>query len=310
MSAGQTEVRAALRTVVAIPVTPFAADGSLDESRYRDLIRLMTDGGIDVLTPGGNTGEYYALSPDERRRVVELTTAAAPQALVVAGVGLDLATATADAVAAVEAGAHCVMVHQPVHPYLSIEGWVEYHAAIGRAVPGTPLIPYVKDDRVDAAAMRALATACPGVAAVKYAVPDPLRFAGLVADTVDLDLTWLCGLAESWAPFFVPGGSSGFTSGLATLDPGRSLRMRDALRAGDHAAAGHEWAQVRRFEELRTRDRSADNVSVVKEAMAQLGLCRRDVRPPSNEVSAATAEEITAILADWGIGRTSRAKGA
>src|SRR5690606_27239287 len=118
------------------------------------------------------------LSPSERRRVVELTAAAAPHTVIVAGVGLDLATATADAVAAVEAGARCVMVHQPVHPYLSIEGWVAYHAEIGRAVPGTPLIPYVKDDWIDAEAMRALATACPDLAAVKYAVADPLRFAG------------------------------------------------------------------------------------------------------------------------------------
>ena len=41
------------------------------------------------------------------------------------------------------------------------------------------------------------------------------------------------------------------------------------------------WELTRRFEELRAADSSADNVSVVKEALAQLGLCRRDVRPPS-----------------------------
>lgn len=314
MSADEPRVHAALhtalRSVVAIPVTPFTADGGIDEGRYADLVRLMTDGGIEVLTPGGNTGEFYALGPDERRRVVELTARAAPDARIVAGVGLDLASATADAVAAVAAGAHSVMVHQPVHPYLSIDGWVEYHAAVGRAVPGTPLIPYVKDQRVDAAAMNALVAACPDVVAVKYAVPDPLRFAGLVADTAGLELTWLCGLAESWAPFFAPAGSVGFTSGLAALDPRRSLRMLHALTAGDQPSAWHEWTQARRFESLRTRESSRDNVSVVKEALAQLGLCRRDVRAPISEVSPRTAREIAEILADWDLPTAPRANGA
>lgn len=293
--------RSALRGVVAIPVTPFGVDGGIDEDGYRASVRRMTDGGIGVLTPGGNTGEYYSLSPVERRRVVGLTREAAPDALIVAGVGLDARTAAADALTAVDAGAHCVMVHQPVHPYQSIDGWVAYHAAIAEAVPGVGLIPYVKDDRVDATAMRALLAACPEVVAVKYAVADPVRFAGLVHDTRGLDLAWLCGLAEAWAPFFAPGGAEGFTSGLATIDPARSLRMLDALRAGDHAATRAEWTQLRGFEQLRANNRSADNVSVVKEALAQLGLCRRDVRPPIGAVSAAVAEEVGRILAEWGL---------
>jgi hypothetical protein len=37
---------------------------------------------------------------------------------------------------------------------------------------------------------------------------------------------------------------------------------------------------IRVFEELRADDASADNVSVVKEALAQLGLAPRAVRPP------------------------------
>ena len=54
--------------------------------------------------------------------------------------------------------------------------------------------------------------------------------------------------------------------------------MLDALRAGDFAQAMKVWDTARRFEELRAADASADNVSVVKEALAQLGLCRADVR--------------------------------
>ncbi len=59
--------------------------------------------------------------------------------------------------------------------------------------------------------------------------------------------------------------------------------------------------RVRPFEELRAADSSADNVSVVKEALAQLGLCRPDVRPPSHRVSEEVRSQIAEILAGWGL---------
>jgi 4-hydroxy-tetrahydrodipicolinate synthase len=75
--------------------------------------------------------------------------------------------------------------------------------------------------------------------------------------------------------------------------------MLDALRANDFGAAMKVWESVRRFEELRLADSSADNVSVVKEALAQLGLCRADVRPPSRPLPAHIKQEIAGILSDW-----------
>jgi 4-hydroxy-tetrahydrodipicolinate synthase len=40
---------------------------------------------------------------------------------------------------------------------------------------------------------------------------------------------------------------------------------------------------------------------VVKEALAQLGLCRPDVRPPSHRVSEEVRAQITEILERWGL---------
>ena len=77
--------------------------------------------------------------------------------------------------------------------------------------------------------------------------------------------------------------------------------MLDALRASDFGQAMKVWEKARRFEELRLADASADNVSVVKEALAQLGLCRADVRPPSRPLPDRVKQEISAILASWGL---------
>ncbi len=42
-------------------------------------------------------------------------------------------------------------------------------------------------------------------------------------------------------------------------------------------------------------------MSVVEEALAQLGLCRADVRPPSRPLPDNIKNEISGILAGWGL---------
>jgi 4-hydroxy-tetrahydrodipicolinate synthase len=93
----------------------------------------------------------------------------------------------------------------------------------------------------------------------------------------------------------------GFTSGLANVSPALALAMLRALRENDYVAAMQAWESARRFEELRLADGSADNVSVVKEALAQLGLCRAGVRPPSRPLPEHIKAEISGILDSWGM---------
>lgn len=295
------ELREVLRTVVAIPVTPFGPDGELDEHSYVALLDRLITGGITALTPNGNTGEYYALSPAERRRVVELTVRHAPGRTIIVGVGLDTATAIEDARAARDAGASAVMVHQPVHPFRSRPGWVDYHAAIADAVPELGVIPYVKDARLDAESLGQLFERCPNVVGVKYAIPDPMKAARTVTDLAGAPVTWICGVAEAWAPFFAAAGITCFTSGLVSIIPEKSLRMLKALQSGDHDLALTEWRSVRAFEELRARGDSEHNASTVKEALHQLGLCRPDVRPPSSRLPRADRGAVTDILRSWGL---------
>ncbi|MBP0456315.1 dihydrodipicolinate synthase family protein [Streptomyces montanisoli] len=294
--------RAALADVVAVPVTPFtSAGGGLDEDAYRALLRRLLDAGVTTLVPNGNTGEFYALEPAERRAVVELAVAeAGGEAQLVAGVGMDTPTAVAAAEHAREAGAHMVMVHQPVHPYVSRDGWVDYHRAIARAVPELGVVPYVRDPRISGAELARLGELCPNVIGVKYAVPDAARFAAVARDAGLDRFVWVAGLAELYAPGYFASGATGFTSGLANVAPELSLSMLAALRSGDFATAMELWARVRDFEELRAQDSSADNVSVVKEALHLMGLCGRDVRPPSRVLPPERRELVAAAIKSWG----------
>ncbi|MFJ9866632.1 dihydrodipicolinate synthase family protein [Streptomyces sp. NPDC101165] len=294
--------RAALADVVAIPVTPFAEDGSVAQDTHRALLRRLLDGGIRTLTPNGNTGEFYALTPEERRLVTESTVdEAGDRAVILVGVGHDLPTATASARHARALGAQMVMVHQPVHPYVSAAGWVDYHRAIAESVPELGVVPYIRNALLPGARLAELADHCPNVIGVKYAVPDAARFAAFARDAGLDRFVWVAGLAEPYAPFYFSAGATGFTSGLVNVAPAVSLNMIEALRSGDYPAAMKVWEQIRRFEELRAAHGSADNVTVVKEALAALGLCRRDVRPPSRQLPDGDRSEVAAIAAGWSI---------
>ncbi|MFF9091186.1 dihydrodipicolinate synthase family protein [Streptomyces sp. NPDC014991] len=294
--------RAALADVVAIPVTPFAEDGSVDRDTHRALLRRLLDGGITTLTPNGNTGEFYALTPEERRLVTEWTVQeAGDRATVLVGVGHDLPTAIASARHARDLGAGMVMVHQPVHPYVSAAGWVDYHRAIADSVPELGVVPYLRNAQLPGARLAELADHCPNVIGVKYAVPDAARFAAFARDAGLDRFVWVAGLAEPYAPSYFSAGATGFTSGLVNVAPAVSRNMLEALRCGDHPAAMKVWEQIRRFEELRAAHGNANNVTVVKEALAALGLCRRDVRPPSRPLPEDERAEVAAIAAGWSI---------
>lgn len=81
----------------------------------------------------------------------------------------------------------------------------------------------------------------------------------------------------------------------------RSLAMLRCLQAGDYPAAMQIWAEIKPFEDLQARHDNANNVSVVKEALAQLGLSSRTVRPPISELSEQERAEVAGIIAAWNV---------
>jgi len=54
-------------------VTPFRANGALDEGTLRSLVKRQIEAGIDFLVPCGTTGESPTLTHEEHLRVVEIT---------------------------------------------------------------------------------------------------------------------------------------------------------------------------------------------------------------------------------------------
>jgi 4-hydroxy-tetrahydrodipicolinate synthase len=69
-------------------VTPWNKDGSLDEKALRALVDWQIAEGIHFLVPCGSTGEAVTMTPQEHRRVVEITVEQAKGRVpIVAGAG-------------------------------------------------------------------------------------------------------------------------------------------------------------------------------------------------------------------------------
>src|SRR6185312_16436591 len=114
--------RPALRGAFTALVTPFAADGSVDEEALRRLVRWQVLAGIDGLVPCGTTGEAPTLTPTERDRVIALTVETVAErpsrsrVTILAGTGTNDTAATVAATRrAAELGADVALVVAPYY---------------------------------------------------------------------------------------------------------------------------------------------------------------------------------------------------
>ena len=57
--------------ILTVSCTPFDARGRIDFDAYGRLLEFLLDSGVHAICPLGSTGEYYALSLEERRSVLE-----------------------------------------------------------------------------------------------------------------------------------------------------------------------------------------------------------------------------------------------
>lgn len=289
-----------LETICAINITPFYEDTKeIDWGGLEENIQFLLKHGTEVIVPNGNTGEFYALTLEEAkqetRKVTEIVNG---KATVVAGVGYSVDTAIELGKDAQEAGADCVMIHHPIHPYVTTEGAISYFKKIIDALD-IPSIIYFKDPHLSDNVIKELAPLEKFVG-VKYAINDLPRFKKIFSQvSEEHNLVWICGTAEKWAPFFFNAGAKGFTSGLINIAPDKSFTMLEALRKGDSDTAWKVWDETLKFENLRAKNNNGNNVVVIKEAMESVGLTAGVTREPVDPLNQEDKKAVQEILQQW-----------
>ncbi|MGV1835927.1 dihydrodipicolinate synthase family protein [Rhizobium rhizogenes] len=292
-------IRLALKGVSGVPVTAYDDRGEVEPRITAKVYHRVAAAGIHNIVAAGNTGEFYALTPEEIRHVHEAAVAGVDgKAPVTAAIGRSLREAIAMAKNAAVIGASAVMSHQPVDPFAAPAAQIDYFCDLAEASP-LPLVAYVRADGFSVDDMVRLAGHA-NIAGIKFATTDLMLLSRAIAASDPAGALFVCGLAESWAPTFTAAGARGFTSGLVNVAPQLSLAVLDALDKGDFAAARAIVNKLEPFERMRTKFRNGANVTVVKEAVTYSGLNVGPVRVPGlPQLDQKDREELHRLLKDW-----------
>ncbi|HUF64341.1 MAG TPA: 4-hydroxy-tetrahydrodipicolinate synthase [Gemmatimonadaceae bacterium] len=135
--------RTPLRGAGTALVTPFSADGELDEQALRSFVDWQLAQRIHFVVPCGSTGEAVTLSPEEHRRVIEITVEqVGGRVPVVAGAGSnDTRRAIELSRSAKQAGATHLLHVSPMYNKPPQRGIAAHFRAIADAVD-LPIVIY------------------------------------------------------------------------------------------------------------------------------------------------------------------------
>jgi 4-hydroxy-tetrahydrodipicolinate synthase len=178
--------------VLTAMVTPFDADGALDEDAAARLIGHLLDSGSDGLVLAGTTGEGATLTDAEKRRLWEIGVAERGDAIVIAGTGSnDTAHSVELTERAAEIGVDAALVVTPYYNKPNRRGLIEHFRAVAAAAD-LPVVLYNIPSRcvVDMPndLLRELAE-IPNVIAVKqarYEELEPIEGLNLLAGNDDM----------------------------------------------------------------------------------------------------------------------------
>jgi 4-hydroxy-tetrahydrodipicolinate synthase len=221
-------------------VTPFTADGAVDEQAFAAHVEWQIAEGSSGLVPVGTTGESPTLSHAEHKRVIELCIeVAAKRVPVIAGAGSNNTREAIElAVHAEEAGADALLVVTPYYNKPTQKGLYAHFSAIAEAVklpifiyniPGRSVIDMTPET------MGALAKAHPNIAGVKDATGKIERVSEQRI-TCGKDFIQLSG-EDATALGFNAHGGTGCISVTANVAPRLCAEFQAATLAGDYAAA-------------------------------------------------------------------------
>ncbi len=289
-------------------VTPFRADGAIDEERLRALVDRQINGGVKLLVPCGTTGESATMTEEEDARVIAITIEVARgRAKVIAGAG---SNSTASAIEyskrAGDAGADAVLQVAPWYNKPTQEGLYAHFRAIAEAAPDLPIMLYNVPGRtssnIAAQTTLRLALNCENIVAVKEA-------SGNLSQIMEI-------LRERPAGFSVLSGDDAVTLPLIALGAEgivsvASNEIPDLMSQMTNLALEGKWDEARslhyRILPLMEINFIESSPGPVKAAMAMMGLLEENFRLPLVPITDKSRTKIREVLAELGVLETTHA---
>jgi len=281
-------------------VTPFAPNGSVDESALRRLVRRQIAGGIHFLVPCGTTGESPTLTAAERRRIVEIVVEeAAGRVPVLAGAGgYNTAEVIETGLEMRRAGANGLLSVTPYYNKPTQEGLYQHYLAIAEGT-GLPIIVYNVPGRtgcnVEVGTIVRLAT-IPGIAGVKEASGNMTQICEVCRAVPD-SFVVLSGDDALTLPVMAVGGR-GVISVASNEVPAAMAALVETAEAGDYAGARARHASLMPLMQVNFVE---SNPIPVKAAMAMMGLLDERYRLPLVPLKPESRARLAAVLESQGL---------
>jgi 4-hydroxy-tetrahydrodipicolinate synthase len=220
-------------------ITPFSADGSVDEAVLRRLVKRQIDAGINFLVPCGTTGESPTLARREHLRVVEITLEEAKGKVPVLGGAGGYNTAEVIELAGElrHLGVDGILSVTPYYNKPTQEGLYQHFKAIATAVP-LPMVVYSVQGRtavnVEPATLKRLAE-IDNIVGVKEASGNIGQMASVVHQVPE-SFNVLSGDDSITIPLVALGGR-GIISVVSNEIPGEMTKLTQLAMGGDFAGA-------------------------------------------------------------------------
>ena len=281
-------------------ITPFLADGSLDEAGFRKLVNWQIAEGTRGLIPVGTTGESPTLSHDEHKKVVEICIEeAAGRAQVIAGAGSNSTHEAVDfATHAAKAGADAVLVVTPYYNKPTQQGLKHHYLTIADAIsvpviiydiPGRSVVAMSNDTMAELAGH-------PNIDGVKDSSQDLSRPTHLL-NRIGPGFSQLSG-EDGTALAYRAAGGHGCISVTANIAPRLLAEMHAAWDQGNIARAQELNALLMPLHEAMFCESSP---GPVKYAASLMGMCGAGLRAPLVDISDASKARVETALRHVGI---------
>lgn len=284
----------------AVIVTPFTADGAIDEAGYRRVIDLIIEAGCHGVIAGGSTGEFFLMSMDERKRVAEIAVDQAGGRIPV--LACPSAIRPGDVVAltrhAADAGCAGAMVLPPIYVAIDAREVEEFYRRVS-GEGGLPIMLYNSPRFVNTtltAPLVARLMALDNVVAIKdtsfdiYPTSELIRVCGP-------ELRVFTGLEDLLVPTLAI-GAVGAVAMMPQVAGSMAVELYEAAVAGERERARDLHHRMARLYDLFT---VGSGYIAIKEAMTLLGKPGGHPRPPMLPFTEAQRDQLRAILRDVGI---------
>jgi len=278
-------------------VTPFKADGSLDEPGIRRLAQRQVEEGVHFVVPCGTTGESPTLTREEHLRVVELVVDAVEGRVpVLAGAGGYNTPEVVELARALEhLGAQGILSVTPYYNKPTQDGLVKHYETIASGT-SLPVIVYNVPGRTGCnVEPRTIArlSAVPTIVGVKEASGNMTQICEVMRVVPD-DFIVLSGDDAMALPVMSIGGR-GVISVASNVVPAAMAGLVEAAERGDFAAARSAHQRLIKFMLVNFVE---SNPIPVKAAMAMLGLLEEHYRLPMVSPSAGSRTKISEALGE------------